>query len=87
MAGGWCSNCGGGAAWRRGLCSACYLFERRTGRARPEELAVRAAVRDFDRSLEREAGPVYVPVSQAARLRARADEATRERAERLRGYR
>lgn len=79
-----CSRCGLAPIQTGGLCSACDQYRHRTGRDRPPGVIVKHAGRLLDRHDQARA-PDTVPVdSGAERLRRRAEEATRERAERLR---
>lgn len=45
-----CQNCHSASVRpTKSLCSACYEYGRRTGRARPEEVVVKHNVRRFER--------------------------------------
>jgi len=40
-----CRVCDWRRSWCKGLCQACYFYQRRTGRERPDELIVKHAKR------------------------------------------
>jgi hypothetical protein len=81
----WCVVCGSNPVRAKDRCTACYFYLRRTGEDRPEGLAIRANVRRFDQQAETDAWGGPMPErqpSEGERLRARAEEAARERRER-----
>lgn len=66
------------------MCGTCYQHKRRNGEDRPEATILRKNIREFDREMEAGARRTVPVPTSGERLRARAEEAYRERAARKR---
>jgi hypothetical protein len=81
----WCVVCGSNPVRAKDRCLRCYQYWRLNGHDRSDDLILRDNVRKFDQQAETDAwgGPMPERLpTEGERLRARAEEAARERRER-----